>query len=82
MSTVIKIKDGKHAIIGGLISRAQSVTTSKVPLLGDIPFLGNAFKKERKITKIEELVVIITPKIIDINKNLSLKNLGYRSIEK
>jgi len=55
---------------------------SKVPLLGDIPVVGEAFKKKRIIKRTEELVVIITPKIVSGKKNLSLKSLGYRSISK
>jgi general secretion pathway protein D len=82
ISTVIKVKNGKHAILGGLISTAESVVDSKVPLLGDIPLFGEAFKKERHIKRTEELVVIITPKINSGKGNLSLKNLGYRSIVK
>jgi general secretion pathway protein D len=82
ISTVIKVRNGKHAILGGLISTSEGVAASKVPLLGDIPLFGEAFKKERKIKKTEELVVIITPKITNGRGNLSLKSLGYRSIVK
>ncbi|NPA27670.1 MAG: pilus (MSHA type) biogenesis protein MshL [Epsilonproteobacteria bacterium] len=82
ISTVIKVKDGKHAVLGGLISSAESVVDSKVPLLGDIPLVGEAFKRKRKIKRTEELVVIITPKIISGRRNVSLKSLGYRSIVK
>ena len=82
ISTVIKVKNGKHAVLGGLISSSEGVVDSKVPLLGDIPLFGEAFKRERRIKKTEELVVIITPKITSGRCNLSLKNLGYRSIVK
>ena len=82
ISTVIKVKDGKHAILGGLISSVESKIESKVPLLGDMPLLGEAFKREKKIKRTEELVVIITPHITNGSKNLSLKSLGYRSIVK
>ena len=80
ISTVIKVRNGKHAILGGLISTAESTVNSKVPLLGDIPLIGEAFKKERKITKTEELVIIITPRITNSRCGISLKSLGYRSI--
>ncbi len=80
ISTVIKVRNGKHAILGGLISTAQSKVESKVPLLGDIPLVGEAFKRERKISKTEELVIIITPKITSGRGGVSLKSLGYRSI--
>ncbi len=82
ISTVIKVRNGKHAILGGLISTAESSVDSSVPLISKIPLLGEAFKRTRKIKKTEELVVIITPRITGGNKSLSLKNLGYRSIVK
>jgi len=82
ISTVIKVKNGKHAILGGLISTAETHVHTKVPLLGDMPLIGGAFKNSRKIKKTEELVVIITPRITSGGKNLSLKSLGYRSIRK
>ena len=82
ISTVIKVRNGKHAILGGLISTSEGVTNSKVPLLGDIPLIGEAFKKERRVKNTEELVVIITPKITNGRGKLSLKSLGYRSIVK
>ena len=82
ISTVIKVRNGKHAILGGLISTAESSVDSSVPLISKIPLLGEAFKRTRKIKKTEELVVIITPKIVSGGKNLSLKSLGYRSIVK
>lgn len=82
ISTVIKVRNGKHAILGGLISSVESSVQSKVPLLGDMPVFGEAFKRERKIKRTEELVVIITPRITSGSKNISLKSLGYRSIVK
>jgi general secretion pathway protein D len=82
ISTVIKVKNGKHAILGGLISTAETHVHTKVPLLSDIPLIGEAFKNSRKIKRTEELVVIITPKITNGGNSLSLKSLGYRSIRK
>jgi general secretion pathway protein D len=82
ISTVIKVKNGSHAILGGLISTSEAHGHSKVPLLGDIPLIGEAFKREYKIKRTEELVVIITPRIVNGKHNLSLRSLGYRNIHK
>jgi len=82
ISTVIKVKNGKHAILGGLISTAESEVNTGVPLISKIPLIGEAFKRTRKVKKTEELVVIITPRITSGTKGLSLKSLGYRSIVK
>jgi len=80
IASVIKVKDGNHAILGGLISTSTGTKVSKVPLLGDIPLLSYAFKTETKIEKTEELVIIITPHIIKGNRGVSLKNLGYKRL--
>jgi len=81
IASVIKVKDGDHAILGGLISTTTGTKVSKVPLLGDIPLLEYAFKRKEKIEKTEELVIIITPHIVNGKKNLSLRDLGYSRLK-
>jgi general secretion pathway protein D len=51
-----------------------------VPLLGDMPLIGDIFKREEKINIVEELVLIITPHIIKNSKSVSLKDLGYSKL--
>ena len=80
ISSVVKIKDGQHAILGGLIVSKTGIKLNKVPLLGDIPFLEYAFKHEEKINQVEELVFIVTPHIIRNDKSVSLKDLGYSRV--
>ncbi len=80
IASVIKVKDGQHAILGGLILSKTGVKINKVPLLGDLPLLEYAFKHEEKINSIEELVFIITPHIIKNDKSVSLKDLGYTKV--
>jgi general secretion pathway protein D len=77
---VIKVRDGEHAIVGGLITKSKGTTTEKVPLLGNIPILGHAFRKDKELDFTDELVIIITPHIIRNNKNVSLKDLGYKTM--
>jgi len=77
ISTVITVKDGEHAILGGLITSSTGFENNKVPLLGDMPLIGSLFKREKKIHVINELVLIITPHIIYNSKSISLKDLGY-----
>jgi general secretion pathway protein D len=81
IASVIKVKNGNHAILGGLISTKSGRKVSKVPLLGDLPLLEYAFKREEKIEKTEELVIIITPHIVNGKKNLSLHDLGYTRLK-
>ncbi|WP_415407694.1 pilus (MSHA type) biogenesis protein MshL [Sulfurovum sp. CS9] len=80
IASVIKVKDGEHAILGGLIFSRTGTEINKVPLLGDLPLLEYAFKHEQKINKVEELVMIITPHIIKNPKSVTLKDLGYTKL--
>ena len=80
IASVIKIRDGHHAILGGLITTQTGTKINKVPLLGDIPLLSNLFKKEEKIESVVELVLVITPHIIHNGNDVSLKELGYKKI--
>jgi len=81
ISSVVTIQDGQHVILGGLISSKTGTKVSKVPLLGDLPLLDHLFKREVKINSVDELVLIITPHIINKNKELSLEDLGYRKLK-
>jgi general secretion pathway protein D len=80
IASVVKVKDGEHAILGGLITSKTGYKVNKVPLLGDLPLLEYAFKHEEKIETVEELVLIITPHIIKSAKSVSLKDLGYTKL--
>jgi len=80
IASVIKVKNGEHAILGGLISTKEGVESNKVPILGDIPIINYAFKRENKIKTLEELVLIITPHIIETPKDVLLKDLGYTKL--
>ncbi len=80
ISSVITIKDGDHAILGGLISTRCQEEVKRVPLLGSIPLLESAFKRTTKIETTEEMVIVITPHIIQDNSEISLDKLGYRRL--
>jgi len=80
IASVVKVRDGEHAILGGLITSSTGTKVNKVPLLGDIPLLEYAFKHEEKIHRVEELVLIITPHIVRTSKSVTLKDLGYTKL--
>jgi MSHA type pilus biogenesis protein MshL len=63
-STVIKMKSGQSMIIGGLIREDSENNDRKVPLLGDIPYLGNLFKWQMQSKTKTELVIVLTAKVI------------------
>lgn len=65
VETYVTIKDGETVVIGGLITRSVNHTEVKVPFLGDIPLLGLAFKSLVDSEDRSELLVILTPKLMD-----------------
>lgn len=66
MTTMAKVKSGQLLIIGGIITEQEGVEGNKVPLLGDIPYLGYAFKSERKFKISKELVILLRPQIVNL----------------
>jgi general secretion pathway protein D len=64
MQTNVMIQDGEILILGGLIEGTTGNSASKVPLLGDIPLLGNLFKSSRKDDRKKVLMMFIRPTII------------------
>ena len=61
----VVVKNGQTIVIGGLVQDRESVLQSRVPILGSIPILGNLFKfKQRQSQKIN-LLILITPRIIE-----------------
>lgn len=63
-STTVSVHDGRTAVIGGLISDAVTRRASKVPILGDLPFLGRLFRADTDRTSKVNLIVFLTPHII------------------
>lgn len=64
VETDVLIQDGRTIIIAGLMKSVDDKDSSRVPILGNIPFLGTAFKKVSDITEKTELVIFLTPRII------------------
>jgi type II secretory pathway component GspD/PulD (secretin) len=62
--TQLSVQDGKTIVLGGLISRDERLTTIKVPVLGDIPILGEMFKNTNTTITETELIFLITPQIV------------------
>lgn len=62
--TVVVTPDGQPVIIGGLMQNNKTGTDYKIPLLGDIPLLGNLFKRRAKSNSKTELLIFLTPHIV------------------
>jgi len=62
--TTVAVKDGETIILGGIIRSTVNSTVKKIPLLGDIPILGNLFKSTDKTKSKTELMVFLTPRVV------------------
>ena len=63
-TTQVLVTDGGTVVIGGVIQTQNTLAVSQVPVLGDIPYLGNLFKHRTVTTQNQELIFFITPRII------------------
>ncbi|MCA3239744.1 MAG: type IV pilus secretin PilQ [Rubrivivax sp.] len=64
VTTEVLVENGGTVVIGGIFTQDEQNRVSKVPLLGDIPFLGVLFRSNERSTRKTELLVFITPKIV------------------
>jgi Flp pilus assembly secretin CpaC len=63
--TEFNVRDGETIVLSGLLTRALSENVDKVPLLGDMPVLGALFRNKQFTSKETELVVFVTPTLVD-----------------
>ncbi|MBB3759964.1 type IV pilus secretin PilQ [Xanthomonas arboricola] len=66
VNTAVLVGDGETVVIGGVYEFTDRESVSKVPFLGDIPFLGNLFKKRGRSKEKAELLVFVTPKVLRV----------------
>jgi type IV pilus assembly protein PilQ len=62
--TEVLVENGGTVVIGGIYSQDESSTTNKVPVLGDLPYVGFLFKQNQKRDDRRELLIFITPRIL------------------
>lgn len=65
----VRIKDGETLVIGGLIQETEQKTVQKIPFLGDLPLVGPLFRSTSTSKGKNELVIMITPKILNDNES-------------
>jgi MSHA biogenesis protein MshL len=63
-STIVRLRDGETAIIGGLISEETAATERRIPLLGKLPLIGAAFRSKANLRARTELVIFLTPRLV------------------
>ncbi|HEV6966624.1 MAG TPA: type IV pilus secretin PilQ [Roseateles sp.] len=62
--TQVLVENGGTVVIGGIYTQDEGETVNKVPVLGDVPFLGNLFKNKTRTTSKTELLIFLTPKVV------------------
>ncbi len=70
-NTVVVTPDGQPVVIGGLIASDKASSDSKIPLLGDIPLLGQLFKFTAKSSTKNDLLIFLTPHIVQMPSQLA-----------
>ncbi len=66
VNTAALVDDGQTVVIGGVYEFTDRNSVTKVPFLGDIPFLGNLFKKKSRTKEKAELLIFVTPKVLRV----------------
>ncbi|AFY60588.1 AMIN domain-containing protein [Synechococcus sp. PCC 6312] len=65
----IRLRDGQTLVLAGIIQDQDRSTVTKIPILGDLPILGRLFRQESSTRDRRELVVMVTPKVMDDSQN-------------
>lgn len=66
-SGLMRLRDGQTLIVSGIIQESDRATVSKVPVLGDLPLLGALFRRTENTTERREVIILLTPQIIEEN---------------
>ncbi|MFT5837600.1 MAG: type IV pilus assembly protein PilQ [Flavobacteriales bacterium] len=64
ISTQVLVENGETIVLGGIFQQASSNDVRKIPLLGDLPFVGRLFKNSIEVLEKRELLIFVTPKIL------------------
>jgi type IV pilus assembly protein PilQ len=70
VNTAVLVDDGNTVVIGGVYEFTSRSDIAKVPFLGDVPFLGNLFKKKGRSKEKAELLIFVTPKVVPVAQRL------------
>lgn len=67
LTTNVLVNNGETVVLGGLYEDTKTSEVQKVPVLGDVPFVGKLFRSNSKLESKQELLIFITPKIVEDN---------------
>lgn len=69
VKTLVQVENGGTVAIGGIYTQTVSQSTTKIPLLGDIPVLGRLFRSTARMDNKTELLIFLTPKIVEVRSD-------------
>lgn len=75
-SGLIRLRDGQTLIVSGIIRDEERIQANKIPILGDLPIIGSLFRRTNKTNQRAELIVLLTPQILDDSDR---SNFGYQN---
>ncbi len=75
-SGLIRLRDGQTLIVSGIIRDEERTIANKIPILGDLPIIGSLFRRTDKRNQRAELIVLLTPQILDDSDR---SNFGYQN---
>ena len=78
LSSIVKIKNNQRVILGGLISKQNLTQEKRLPILGYIPVLRYLFSYRKQREQTQEMVIIITPKIIHLDEEMKIPNIDNK----
>ena len=70
-SGLVRMRDGQTLILSGIIQESDRVSVSKTPILGDIPIIGSLFRRTNKNNQRNEVIVLLTPQVMDDSQGSS-----------
>ncbi|MGJ5630296.1 AMIN domain-containing protein [Nostoc sp. CALU 1950] len=70
-SGLIRLRDGQTLILSGIIQDSDRTSVSKIPILGDLPLIGSLFRSTNRQNQRNEVIVLLTPQIMDDTENSS-----------
>ncbi|MDY6896955.1 MAG: AMIN domain-containing protein [Cyanobacteriota bacterium] len=70
-SGLVRLRDGQTLVLSGIIQETDRVNVSKTPILGDIPIIGSLFRRTNKNSQRNEVIVLLTPQVMDDSQGSS-----------
>lgn len=81
MTTNVMLRDGQTAVLGGLFTETTTSSRRQVPLLGDIPIIGAAFRGHDDSTRRDEIIFLITPSIVNDDMLADAGQMGLTFVD-